>query len=295
MSNVINLPGSGASDRTDRRIQAFLASVGPLRGLPVSEGVNRGRSIIERMAMSADGEGDPAIRLSPQHCADVLEFLSRVEALEPKNWWTEPAESPSHLVGYQIVLQTLEANLRLDAVSDRLPSETASAQMVLAGKGKDGPPETLMDNPIDGHPLMGVVDRIAGVVRLASDAVEAEAGTNETLAAAWCSLDLALESLQALRYDLEGVPKNLRGDVGLTGDEPEFPELTGQDLYDEVVTQEREIKALLDEIPYATLGNDPGSCSALDSAETHLRDAVAQLRKAHAIECARVKHEEDAT
>jgi hypothetical protein len=113
MSNVTPLPPCGYSDNTDRRILAFLASMQPLSGGGgESDGFHRGRSIIERMAISAKGTEPPSIWLQTDHCADVLEFLAHVEPLEPSGWWDDPEDSPSHTVGLQFVLRTLAANLR---------------------------------------------------------------------------------------------------------------------------------------------------------------------------------------
>jgi hypothetical protein len=109
------LPAIGISDNTGHRIRAFLASVRPLRGVAdveCDDRYQRGRALIERMAISAKGEGKPSIVLSATHCADVLRFLHHVEPLEPQRWWEDPDDSPSHLVGFMFVLQTLEKSLR---------------------------------------------------------------------------------------------------------------------------------------------------------------------------------------
>ena len=83
------LPPVRASDETAHRIRAFLASMRPLRGFGMGDNdqYQRGRVLIERMAMSARGTDDPSIVLSPAHCAAVLSFLSSVEPLEPQTWW----------------------------------------------------------------------------------------------------------------------------------------------------------------------------------------------------------------
>jgi hypothetical protein len=113
MSTALPLPACRSNDDTDRRILAFLASMQPLRGGSGEvEEFHRGRSIIERMAISAEGDGEPTIRLTAEHCADVLKYLAGVEPLEPLTWWQDPPDSPSHLVGFQFVLHVLEANLR---------------------------------------------------------------------------------------------------------------------------------------------------------------------------------------
>ncbi|MBS0366722.1 MAG: hypothetical protein JSR67_12955 [Proteobacteria bacterium] len=47
------------------------------------------------------------------------------------------------------------------------------------------------------------LDEIQGTVALAYDTVLREAGTNQELTHAWCSLGLASEALGALRKDLD--------------------------------------------------------------------------------------------
>jgi hypothetical protein len=102
------------TDGTMYRILAFLASVRPIRGSADSadEDYYRGRSIIERMAISSEDTDSPTIKLTAEHCASVLQFLANVEPFEPKTWWQDSDEGPSHLVGYVFVLQTLRANLQ---------------------------------------------------------------------------------------------------------------------------------------------------------------------------------------
>ena len=49
----------------------------------------------------------PQIRLSAAECADVLRFMYSVEPFEPGTWLQDPADTPSHLLGFHIVLHTL--------------------------------------------------------------------------------------------------------------------------------------------------------------------------------------------
>jgi hypothetical protein len=113
MKTPLPTPKCPDTDGTAYRILAFLASVQRLSGGGSSDAdFERGRSIIERMAISAEGQDDPEIQLALDHCADVLQFLSFIEPLEPESWWQDPAEGPSHLVGFQFVLRTLRANLQ---------------------------------------------------------------------------------------------------------------------------------------------------------------------------------------
>lgn len=107
-------PGPGYSDDTAPRIRAYLASMRPLLGggAADSEEYHRGRSLIERLALSARGEDAPILALSRSQCADVLHFIWRSEPIEPAGWWEDPEDAPSHVVGFDFVLQALESSLR---------------------------------------------------------------------------------------------------------------------------------------------------------------------------------------
>lgn len=103
------------SDDTAPRIRAYLLSVRPRNCLlEVSSlpSYQRGHSVIERIAATATGIGMPTVNLSARDCADVLSFINVSEPVAPRTWWYDPKESPSHLVGFCFVLQTLEAALR---------------------------------------------------------------------------------------------------------------------------------------------------------------------------------------
>jgi hypothetical protein len=54
----------------------------------------------------------------------------------------------------------------------------------------------------------------------------------------------------------------------------------GQRRYDEVAEHEEQIRRLLDEIPRDATGRRRAVCRALDTAETYLTDAVAELARA---------------
>jgi hypothetical protein len=87
----------------------------PLRGVAdvtESEEYQRGRSTIERLALSAVGEGSPSLRLTAAECADVLHFMHFSEPVKPKTWWEDPIDEPSHVVGYYMLLYTLDRSLR---------------------------------------------------------------------------------------------------------------------------------------------------------------------------------------
>jgi hypothetical protein len=103
------------SDNTGPRIHAYLASVRPLHGVAgISDRpeFQRGRALVERMAVTAPGTDAPTLKLSAAQCADVLYFISHVEPLEPQTWWQDPKYGPSHFVGYTFVLETLQGALR---------------------------------------------------------------------------------------------------------------------------------------------------------------------------------------
>jgi hypothetical protein len=101
------------SEDTADRIRAYLASVRPLRGVEFEDTpYQRGRSLIEQLALSADGTEQPTLRLSTLECADVVFFVAKSEPIQDRNWWLEPTDAPSHLVGLKFVLGAVEASLR---------------------------------------------------------------------------------------------------------------------------------------------------------------------------------------
>jgi hypothetical protein len=61
----------------------------------------------------------------------------------------------------------------------------------------------------------------------------------------------------------------------------------GQRLYDGVADLERQLKGLMDGIPYSILDEDQETCDWLGDAAVHLRRAVAVLQKVHDKEAAR--------
>jgi hypothetical protein len=67
--------------------------------------------LIERMAIRAQRMEPPRLVLSAAHCADVLRYISQTEPLEPRDWWEDPNDSPSHEVGFKLVLETLADSL----------------------------------------------------------------------------------------------------------------------------------------------------------------------------------------
>lgn len=110
----VELPEPGYSERTGDRIRAFLASMRPLDGSGAGDDkeYHRGRSLIERLALSATEEDDPTLRLGAAQCADVLNYLGRSEPIEERDWWKDPRNAPNHVIGYEMVLRALERSLR---------------------------------------------------------------------------------------------------------------------------------------------------------------------------------------
>ena len=105
----------GYSDDTGARIRGYLASVRPLRGvadLGDRDEYQRGRGLIERLALSARGTGGPTLQLSIAQCADVLHFIHHSEPLDPSTWWSDLEDALSHVVGFDEVLLALESSLR---------------------------------------------------------------------------------------------------------------------------------------------------------------------------------------
>jgi hypothetical protein len=99
-------------DHTGRRILAYLASVEPLDAGAVLPEYHKGRSVIEHMALSARGAGDPILTLSVEDCADVLYFVQLSMPIEPKGWWDDPKGTPSQIVGFTMVIGAVEKALR---------------------------------------------------------------------------------------------------------------------------------------------------------------------------------------
>jgi hypothetical protein len=111
MNNETNIDIDAINEYTERRIRAYLASVVPLNEL--DNGAERGRALIEQIALSAQGDNHPPIRLSVDRCADVLDFVASVQPMEPRTWWEDPKGAPSPMVGFYLVLGTLVNSLRV--------------------------------------------------------------------------------------------------------------------------------------------------------------------------------------
>jgi hypothetical protein len=101
-----------ALDSTANRLRAYLASMRPLGDSNADDDAyQRGRSLIERMAISSCEDHAPSIRLTAGQCADVLHFIRTSEPIEPRTWWQDPKNAPSHVVGFMFVLWTMQDSL----------------------------------------------------------------------------------------------------------------------------------------------------------------------------------------
>ena len=107
---------SAYSDNTADRLQAYLDSVEPRDAAGDFKGYRNGILQILRLAASAQGEDPLTLRLTDDQCADVLHFIAYSDPIRPKDWWTEPKDAPSHIVGFIFVLHALEDSLRATKV-----------------------------------------------------------------------------------------------------------------------------------------------------------------------------------
>jgi hypothetical protein len=124
MSTAKRKMTANALDGTANRLRAYLASMQPLRGSDGDDDIyQRGRSLIERMAISSRGDQLPSIRLTARQCADVLHFIATSEPIEPRTWWKDPENAPSHVVGFGFVLWAIHDYLtKTDASADERSS-----------------------------------------------------------------------------------------------------------------------------------------------------------------------------
>jgi hypothetical protein len=101
---------------TADRIRAYLASMRPLEAgewrEDIEAGIQRGHSLIERLALSAKGEDQPTMKLSPAQCADVLTYMSCVEPIDGASWWDSDLDIVSHICGYNAILDAMSDSLR---------------------------------------------------------------------------------------------------------------------------------------------------------------------------------------
>jgi hypothetical protein len=110
-------PPRGYSDATTDRLRAYLASVRPRGGTvyldaEIEQQPRRGRPLVERLAKSSSGADLPDLPLSAGECADILAFMASVEPVDPRTWWSDPSDAPSHVCGFAILLGALEQSMR---------------------------------------------------------------------------------------------------------------------------------------------------------------------------------------
>lgn len=103
-------------DATGAQLLALMASLRTQRGssgLADEDEYQRGRSVIERIAISAGNSDEEApMRLTAAQCADVLHYLDSCEPIEPRTWWDDPEEGHSHVAGFYRLIRCMEASLR---------------------------------------------------------------------------------------------------------------------------------------------------------------------------------------
>lgn len=110
-------PPPGYSDASADRLRAYLASMRPRVGVAIlsddiDKDLEHGRALVESLAQSARDTEPPALALSARDCADVLAFMASVDPIEPRTWWRDPENAPSHVCGFLILLDALERSLR---------------------------------------------------------------------------------------------------------------------------------------------------------------------------------------
>ena len=125
-------------DHTDHRIRAFLAS---MQSDPDTEfnseiktQINRGRSLIEHLAIDAAGGMEPDLKLSPADCADILTYMSSNCPISPRAWWNDNG-AISHVCGYHAILDAMADSLR--------PGEGDAAEA--SGAGTESMPAATAD------------------------------------------------------------------------------------------------------------------------------------------------------
>ncbi len=92
---------------------AYLASVEPIDPEDLEEPYKHARALIERLALSADAKKDPTLNVTVNECADILHFIGSSTPIKARgNWWDDPEERPSHVVGFLIALDVVERKLR---------------------------------------------------------------------------------------------------------------------------------------------------------------------------------------
>ena len=105
-------------DDSGRRILALLASLRhPEADADLGPRFHAGRAVLERLALSALGNhSHPKSSLSSSECLSALRYLACAELVNPIGWWRDASDGPSHVVGFQLALETIASSLEL---SDR--------------------------------------------------------------------------------------------------------------------------------------------------------------------------------
>jgi hypothetical protein len=122
------------SDHTGNRIRAYLASMqtNPETEFnsEVTTVINRGRSLMERMAISCPADPDddrPTLKLTPADCVHILTYMSCCVPIDGQDWWDDHPKSGSdisHVCGYMAVLDAMAESLR---PSEEEPAEASEA------------------------------------------------------------------------------------------------------------------------------------------------------------------------
>jgi hypothetical protein len=104
-SKIAAVSPDSYSDRTDRRIRAYLASV-ELRDGSADDlaGYYRGLVTIEALARSANDEDPPSRRLLLREAADVLTFVRNSTPVSETDWWADRDDRPSPVCGMVFVM-----------------------------------------------------------------------------------------------------------------------------------------------------------------------------------------------
>jgi hypothetical protein len=110
-------PDADTSYHTAERLRAYAASLKPIDSVSGVEGYRNGNLLIERLAASAEGEDQPKMKLTPEQAADVLCFITFSTPISPRDWWKDPSDGPSHVVGFVFALEAVEECLRAEARS----------------------------------------------------------------------------------------------------------------------------------------------------------------------------------
>src|ERR1700734_4066718 len=96
------------SCHTADRLRAYAASVEPIDNVSDIVGYRNGYLLLERLAASAGFEDSPKMKLPPEQAAEVLRFITLSAPISPRDWWKDPPDGPSHVVGFVFALDAVE-------------------------------------------------------------------------------------------------------------------------------------------------------------------------------------------